>query len=145
MCCYGKLWKGQETKKEIEIKKAVRYCDLIFWVSFALMLGTRFLTLANFSFIHKESGVEIREITKIYEANPIAKLAINLEQVNFMLFSFVLPAIGAATYFYFRGKVKRGKVPVDGFVYIMNFSFFVALTNIFNDLSVFFGKWLGGS
>jgi hypothetical protein len=104
------------------------------------MLIVKLLTMFAFSITNKDTGAEISAVAVAYETNPFFKLALMLGQTGYILQFIILPATAMATYYYFRRRVKQGKVDIDSLTFFVQFAFFSLLVNIFNDLGGLFGK-----
>jgi hypothetical protein len=132
---------NKQTKKESLGKRyPFLYSDILVWASFGMMLVVKLLTMFAFSITNKDTGAEISAVAVAYETNPFFKLALMLGQTGYILQFIILPATAMATYYYFRRRVKLGKVDIDSLTFFVQFAFFSLLVNIFNDLGGLFGK-----
>ena len=129
-------------KTEQTKAKALHECDIIFWVAFMLFIMTRVLTVGTLSYIAQDTQTEIKEVAIAYEANPIARSFILIEQSKYVVFYVALPALVIATYWFFRRRVKFNKMQTDDLVYYLNIFLAVMVLNVLNDASVFIGKIL---
>jgi len=124
----------------IELKKQLRYNDIVVWVSFGLMLLVKLFTIFLFVQITEETKASIEAVATVYEANPLAKIAINLKQIGMVLIVLVLPGSAMAGYYYMRRKAVKGKIDVDHLTFFVQFAFFTLLINIVNDGAALLSK-----
>ena len=79
----------------------------------------------------------MKQILEVAEANPGAKMTLQLGQISFILRFLLIPAIIGGTYYAFRRREfndpKDKELVLSGFAGIM---FFAALINSVNDLAV---------
>jgi len=125
--------------EKIDIKKDIRYCDIITWITFAMLIFVRFITTVVFHITANISQTSVQSVIQIMEVNPLAKMAFSLQSIGMMLQFFIVPALFLATYYLFRRRTKQEKISIDSLLFFVNFGFFIMLINIFNDLSTLMG------
>ncbi len=121
------------------IKKEVKYCDWLIWISFGLMLLVKLFTIFLFLQISKVSGATITAVATNYEANQLFKLALDLNHIGMILSVIIIPASAMAVYFYLRRKLFMGKIDLDSLMFFVQFAFFALLINIVNDGAALLG------
>jgi len=122
------------------INNTIKVCDILVILTIIFLIGTRICTLLYISNISEFSGTQIENVVKLYEANPLAKLFLNLNGIRAILSSLILPAWGFALYIYIRNKVKKGLVEPDTLQFYVLFAFCIFFLNIINDLSMLLGR-----
>lgn len=122
------------------LRKEIRYCDWLVWISFGLMLIVKFFSIFLFVQVHEESGAALESVATNYEANPFFKIAIQSKLIGYILSVIILPASVMAYYYYMRRKVLIGKVELDTLTFFVQFAFFAMLINIVNDGAALFSK-----
>ena len=110
-----------------------RTTDIVMIITILLFLGTHIFTMAYISHINKITKVDIDKIVTIFEANPIAKKVLMLNQVKQILIFLIIPALLFTTY-----MLLRTKEGIERFI-ITSIYFHVALFNIANDMAIFLG------
>jgi len=126
------------TTNQLLIKR-VRIYDCIVAVIFIMMLITRFSTNAYIAAVSESSKATIENVVQVYEANPMARLLLNMMGVSYMLSVVAMPALVVALYLMFRRKVLHEKMDIDSLGYYVTLMLAVILINMVNDL----GNWLG--
>lgn len=126
------------------LEKQIRYCDILVWVSFGLMLLVKFCTVFLFLQIHEDTKAEIEAVITKYEANPLMELAGKFNNIGLVLGMFVLPAGLMALYYLIRRKVIAGKTDIIVLNFFVQFAFFALLINICNDGAALLSKLAGG-
>lgn len=117
-------------------RKQLKYCDIIIWISFGMVLFVKFATIFLFMQINEitaETGTTIQQVAQNYEANIFFKIAIELGKAGYMISVIILPAMAMAVYYYARRKVLKGKLNVDLLQFIVQFVFFTMCLNVVND------------
>jgi len=128
----------------INLKKEIRYCDWLVWISLGLMLLVKFTTIFLFVQISQDTGAEIESVATAYESNQVFKLATDLKNIGFILTIIILPASAMAFYYYMRRKVLMHKADLQSLIFFTQFAFFALLINIVNDGAALLSKLAGG-
>lgn len=124
------------------IKKTVRFYDIIIFLAFLFLIGTRIATLLYVSSVTEMTKATIEQVTTLVEANPFAKWFLTLNQVKAVLLSLVLPSFGIALYIYYRKKVLNMRFDVTSLAFYVWFTFYVLLLNVINDFSMLLGRMI---
>lgn len=127
---------------KMEIKKDLKYCDILIWISFGMMLLVKLITLTLFSYFTTTTGTDITAVATNFEANPLFKLFLNFQMIGYILGTIIVPASAMAVYYLIRRKVKNGKVDLQTLTFFVQFAFFSLLINIVNDGATLIGKFI---
>jgi hypothetical protein len=130
------LYFDEHTRRELF------YCSIFIWVTFILFLITRFVTVIVQHISVNMSQVSFETVMTVMETNPVAKYIFNLQGISYMIQFAVLPAAMMTLYYYFRRRVLKQKMSVEGLSLYVNFAFFICLVDFLNDLSVLLGLLL---
>ena len=125
-----------------ELKKRMRRCDWFIGCAFVFMILIRVFTTLYISSVSQATNATISSIAIAYEANPLAKLLLNMSGSKYILMTLLLPAVTLATYAVFRKKVKENKMEVQQLEWFSYIMFLVTLLNMISDWCNFVGKLL---
>lgn len=127
-----------------QLKKTILIYDLFVAFAFIGSQFVKFITVMSMSKAADLSQTTVRETFTLFEANPIYKYIMTLNQLSVVGINLILPAIGLATYWYYRNKVKCGKMEVINLGYFVMFIFYMIIFNILNDSATYLGLIIRG-
>lgn len=122
------------------IAKEIKMCDVLIVIAFLCVLGTRMFTMFYIANMAEQTQQSVEKVLELFEANPVARLYLNLTMILRILTSLVVPAGGVALYWYFRDKTLRGDIDVSSLSFFCIYATLLLLLNVANDFAVFLGN-----
>ncbi len=127
-------------KQTKQVKKDLKKFDWMIGFAFVFTQFTRIFTNAYIAATSQASGATITAVTKLYEANPVAQLLLNMQGTKAILASLVIPATIIAVYWVYRRKVLKGKMDIDSLGYYTYMIFLIFFINFLSDAAILMGK-----
>jgi len=125
-----------------KLNKEVKKCDILFGIAFVLFLLSHFFTVLIVTSIQEDTGVQIEQINRVIETNPLARVVLNLHHMQYILQFVFVPALVATIYFIFRKRVLEMKTELLTFQYYIFLAFFIYLIVVVNDGGTLAGRLL---
>jgi hypothetical protein len=106
------------------------------------MILARVLTAIPLIEITEQTGAQIENVAIAYEANPLFKSFVDIKGIKAVMMLIIIPATAMAVYYFFRKRVKEGKMQIDSLCYFTTFAFFVMLMDSINNAITLIGLLL---
>lgn len=110
----------------------IKRYDRIVLITFIFLILTRICTLGYIAHIQDITSESVQNVVSLFEANPIMKYVLVMQNLQKIILTMVIPSFGVALYIYLRKKVN-----IDVLGFFVNFIFLICLLNMINDATIF--------
>ncbi len=116
----------------------IRYYDYLVVLSVVLILGAHGLTnfLVNFYADQSAIGGDIEKVLMIAEANPVARIILQMSQLNFMFSLVLVPGMIFGSYVWMRRHTGLDPYGAEHIAWIF---LFIAVADFLNDATIVLG------